>query len=59
VRAALAFAFVVLLRAVIVIGFTKVESDSWSNVKEYLDALVPALSALLRSATGFYFASRR
>jgi hypothetical protein len=59
VRAGLALSFVVLLAAVIVFGYLKVESDAWSNVKEYLDILVPALSALLGSATGFYFASRR
>jgi hypothetical protein len=59
VRGALAFAFVILLAGVIVLAYTKIGTDSWDQAKEFMDVLVPALSALLGSATGFYFASRR
>ena len=59
VRAGLALAFVALLALVIVLAFQHVNSHSWANVREALEILVPTLSALIGSATGFYFGTRR
>jgi hypothetical protein len=59
VRAALAFSFVVLLAVVVVLGFHYVNSKNWANAREALEILVPTLSALIGSATGFYFGTRR
>ena len=59
VRAGLAFSFVVLLGIVVVLGFHYVNSKNWPNAREALEILVPTLSALIGSATGFYFGTRR
>lgn len=59
VRAGLAFSFVALFALVIVFGFLKLGTKEWADAKDYLDILVPAVSALLGSATGFYFGTRR
>jgi hypothetical protein len=59
VRAGLAFSFVVLLAIVVVLGFHYVNSKNWPNAREALEILVPTLSALIGSATGFYFGTRR
>jgi hypothetical protein len=59
VRAGLAISFVLLLALVIVLGFLEVGTSSWNDAKEYLQILVPVLGALLGSATGFYFGTRR
>jgi len=59
VRGGLAFSFVVLLGIVVVFAALKIDSRSWTNAKEYLDVLVPALVGLIGSASGFYFASRQ
>ncbi len=59
VRAGLAISFVVLLALVIIFGFVEIGTKSWEDAKEYLQILVPALSALLGSATGFYFGTRK
>jgi hypothetical protein len=59
VRAGLALSFVVLFAVVIVLGFLEVGTSSWTDAKEFLQILVPVLGALLGSATGFYFGTRR
>lgn len=59
VRAGLAFSFVILFAVAMILGFVAIGSDSWTHAKEFLELLIPALSALLGSATGFYFASQR
>jgi hypothetical protein len=59
VRAGLAFSFIVLLAVVIVLAFQDVKSKAWANAREALEILVPTLSALIGSATGFYFGTRR
>lgn len=59
VRAGLAFSLVVLLGLVIILGFAKLGTKAWTNTKEFLDVIFPALIALLGSAMGFYFGSRK
>lgn len=59
VRAGLAMSLLVLLAIVIVLGFGKVGTTDWAKAKEFLDVIIPALIALLGSAMGFYFGSRR
>ena len=60
VRAGLAFVFVVLFAMTIVWAFANLgESDKWVRTKELLVILLPAETALLGSAVGFYFGSRR
>lgn len=59
VRSGLAIALVLLLMLVIVLSFAKVGTDGWADTKSFLEIIVPALIALLGSAMGFYFGSRR
>jgi len=60
VRASIAFAFVGLLFFTVVWAFRYVDDDAaWVNTKELLQVLLPAETALLGSAVGFYFGSRR
>ena len=59
VRALLAFTFVIILVLTIVFAFQNVSGPNWTNTKELLQLLLPAETALLGSAVGFYFGSRR
>ena len=59
VRSLLAFTFVIILVLTIVFAFQNVGGPNWANTKELLQLLLPAETALLGSAVGFYFGSRR
>ena len=61
VRASLAFVFVGLLAAILVWGFMRSDDSrkAWSQTKEFLDLILPAVTALLGSAVGFYFGTRK
>jgi hypothetical protein len=59
VRSLLAFTFVIILVLTIVFAFQNVDGPNWANTKELLQLLLPAETALLGSAVGFYFGSRR
>lgn len=59
VRGALAFTFAALLFVVVILAFRSVYNDAeWKNTKELLQVLLPAITALLGSALGFYFGAR-
>lgn len=58
VRSALAILLLVLLWVTITRGFAFVGGENWANAKEFLNIIIPALSALLGSARGFYFGTR-
>jgi len=59
VRAGLAFIFAALLFIIVILAFRTVGSDpDWDNTKELLQVLLPAVTALLGSALGFYFGAR-
>jgi hypothetical protein len=58
VRAGLAFAFVVIFAATIGFAFTGVD-EHWASTKELVELLLPAETALLGSAVGFYFGTRQ
>jgi hypothetical protein len=59
VRALLAGVFVVIFGATVIAAFMFVGSAAWPNVKELLQILLPAETALLGSAVGFYFGTHR
>lgn len=59
VRAGLAFIFVLIFFVTVVCAFWFVDSDNWPNIKELLQVLLPAETALLGSAVGFYFGTRK
>lgn len=40
-------------------AFIEIHSSDWANVKTLLDILIPAESALLGSAVGFYFGTKK
>lgn len=56
VRAILAIAFVVLLGLVVVLSFS--QTRNWADTVDLLDRMLPAVTGLLGSVVGFYFASR-
>jgi hypothetical protein len=59
IRSYLALLFTLLLFATIGYACWAATTDHWTNAKELLDIALPAETALLGSATGFYFGSRR
>lgn len=58
VRQALALLFFGLFAVTVVLSFVKLGSASWQNTKDWLQIILPAETALLGSATGFYFGTR-
>jgi heme/copper-type cytochrome/quinol oxidase subunit 2 len=61
VRASLAFLFAAFLLIVIVWGFRNAGRSQavWGQTKELLELLLPAITALLGSAVGFYFGTQK
>jgi hypothetical protein len=61
VRASLAFIFAFFLLIVIFWGFRNAggSKEVWANTKELLQLLLPAVTALLGSAVGFYFGTQK
>jgi hypothetical protein len=59
VRAGLAFVFAIIFFVTIMYAFLSTGTDSWDDTKELLQILLPAETALLGSAVGFYFGTRR
>jgi hypothetical protein len=61
VRASLAFIFAFFLLIVIFWGFRNAggSKEVWANTKELLELLLPAVTALLGSAVGFYFGTQK
>ncbi len=57
-RQLLALSFFALFAATVVLSFVNIHNSSWANTKEWLQILLPAETALLGSATGFYFGSK-
>jgi hypothetical protein len=55
VRAALALLFSAIFLLTIILSFTHLSTKDWIDTKEWLQALLPAETALIGSATGFYF----
>jgi hypothetical protein len=61
IRALLALIFALFLLIVIVWGFanTRAAEQVWMQTKELLQLLLPAITALLGSAVGFYFGTQK
>jgi hypothetical protein len=59
VRSGLALLLAVLLGLTIIWSFLSVGEGKWADTKELLQLLLPAETALLGSAVGFYFGSRK
>lgn len=57
-RSSLAFAFVLIFALTIAFVMSKVGTRDWGETKELLQILLPAETALLGSALGFYFGTR-
>ena len=60
-RGLLALLFAFFLLIVIIWGFHNAGAvpQTWQQTKELLDALIPAVTALLGSAVGFYFGTQK
>jgi hypothetical protein len=56
IRAAVALLLLFLLTGVIVLAFSK--AKTWDETKQLLDVVLPAVTALLGSAVGFYFGTK-
>jgi hypothetical protein len=56
IRAAVALLLILLFAAVVVGGYLR--AKTWADTKELLDVVMPAVTALLGSALGFYFGKK-
>jgi len=56
IRGFLAIAFAIVFTAVVLLPLTFI--DTWPEAREWLQAALPAVTALLGSAMGFYFGQR-
>ena len=59
VRAGLAVVFALFFLLTIIWAFVNVSGENWANTKELLQVLLPAETAILGAAVGFYFGSQR
>jgi hypothetical protein len=59
IRAGLALVFVVIFLITVALAFRNVDATLWTNTKELLQLLLPAEIALLGSAVGFYFGTKK
>jgi len=59
VRAALALLFSAIFLLTIILSFVHLSTADWTDTKEWLQALLPAETALIGSATGFYFGQKK
>jgi hypothetical protein len=56
IRAAVALLLILLLGGVVIGAFVK--AKTWDDTKQLLDLVLPAVTALLGSALGFYFGKK-
>ena len=54
-RLVLTICFAVILGGTVVFSFYHIGKPSWNDAKEWLEILLPAETALLGTAVGFYF----
>ena len=61
VRGTVTYLLMLLLAVVLLLGFYAAmqSEETWINVEDWLQTAVPAITALLGSAMGFYFGSQR
>lgn len=59
VRQALAILFFALFAATVVMSFVHLGTSDWKNTQQWLQTILPAETALLGSATGFYFGTKK
>jgi hypothetical protein len=59
VRSSLALSLTAILALTIIGAFIGALGSNWTNVKELLQLILPAETALLGGAAGFYFGSRQ
>jgi hypothetical protein len=57
IRAALALTFTLIFLLTLIGAFACILCDCWANAKEFLQLALPAETALLGSAVGYYFGS--
>ncbi len=51
--------FTLIFLLTIVLSFLHLSTKDWGQTKEWLQVLLPAETALIGSATGFYFGARK
>src|ERR1700753_3258323 len=56
VRATVALLLLALLTYIVIQAFSR--ANTWTDTKQLLDQLLPAVTALLGSAVGFYFGTK-
>jgi hypothetical protein len=59
VRQLLALLFFGLFAATVLLSFLHLGSADWKNTQQWLQIMLPAETALLGSATGFYFGAKK
>jgi len=59
VRASLALLSLFLLIATVVLAWLSVGDQEWADAEKWLQIVLPAETAILGSALGFYFGDRR
>lgn len=57
-RGSLAILFFALLAGTVFLSFFRTGTGGWSDTQKWLQLMLPAETALLGSATGFYFGGR-
>jgi hypothetical protein len=57
-RGLLALGFLLLLTLTVVLSFFRTSTAGWKDTTQWLQLMLPAETALLGSATGFYFGNR-
>jgi hypothetical protein len=58
-RQLLSILFFALFAATVILSFFHLSTADWANTKEWLQVTLPAETALLGSATGFYFGAKK
>lgn len=59
VRSLLALAALALVFLTVYLAYAATQGSHWTSAKEWLQAVLPAETAILGSALGFYFGSRQ
>lgn len=59
VRAGLALISLVLVAATVIMGWISSGGEHWDNAQQWLQAVLPAETAIVGSALGFYFGDKR
>lgn len=59
VRAGLALLFVVIFAITLFLAYQRIGTDDWKQTKDLLQIVLPAETALLGAAVGYYYGTRK